>query len=246
MSDPIEPPPGTPDPELHEGSHEKPSQVEKYHVSLLHSPILRERSEPRDGYEPVPLWLAGLFGVLLFWGGWYLSEYSGGWDGANLDPRPEARFAGAVVDKGPVDPMELGKKLFTAHCVSCHQQSGQGVAGQYPPLVGSPWVLENPQHLKRILLLGLQGEITVAGATYNGNMPAFGARLSDEQVGAVLTYIRNSWGNSAGPIPAESVAATRKAIEGRTAPWTAAELAAITAPDWTAPPPDAKDDAQGD
>jgi len=237
MSDPIQPPPDSRRDLPAEGEYERPSEVEKYHVSLLHSPILRERSEPRDGYEPVPLWLAGLFGVLLFWGGWYLSEYSGGWSGANLDPRPEARFATAAAQKGPVDPMVLGKKLFTANCVSCHQQSGLGVEGQYPPLAGSPWVLGEPFRIKRILLLGLHGEIVVEGKTFNGNMPPFGARLKDEQIAAVLTYVRNSWGNVASPIQPESVAATRAAVGARTEPWTVGELTAITTPDWTPPPP---------
>jgi len=207
-------------------------------VSELHGAIVRERADPREGDEPVPLWLITLMGVLLFWGGWYLAEYSGGYRALVLDPRPEARFpARAAGEEKQEDPVALGRKLYTAHCVSCHQQGGQGVPGQYPPLDGSRWVTGSTTRLKRILLHGLNGEIEVQGEVYNGNMPAFGPRLSDEHLGAVLTYVRQAWSNAADPVPPESVAATREATKERTDPWTAPEVDAITEPDWTPPPP---------
>jgi mono/diheme cytochrome c family protein len=205
-------------------------------VAKLHAPILRERAEPRDGYEPVPLWLIILFSVLLFWGGWYLAEFGGGFRADVLDPRPEARFPGRAAVDAPQDPVALGKKLFTANCVSCHQQGGQGVPGQYPPLAGSEWVLGSPARLKRILLHGLAGDVVVKGETYNGNMAAFGARLSDEYIAALLTFLRQEWGNDASPIPPESVAATREATRERREPWSADELLAIEEPDYVPPP----------
>jgi mono/diheme cytochrome c family protein len=204
-------------------------------VSRMHSPILRERTEPRDGYEPIPLWLVGLFGVLIFWGGWYLAEYSGGWSSEILNPHPSARYPAVAGDQGPPDPMVVGKKLFTVHCVSCHQQSGQGVPGQYPPLAGSAWVTGTPARLKRILLQGLEGPVTVNGEVYNGNMPAFAAKLKDEHLAAVLTYVRGSWGNTGDAVTPESVIATRQATAGRTKPWSEAELQAITNLDYLPP-----------
>lgn len=204
---------------------------EQTNVQQLHGPILRERIDPREGYEPVPMWFTALCGALVFWAGWYMSEYGGGGKASVLDPRPEARFPARAGEAKNVDPRELGKKLFTAQCVSCHQQSGEGVAGQYPSLVGSPWVLENPQRSKRILLHGLKGPITVNGASFNSNMPAFGARMKDEHIAAILTYIRSAWGNEADPISPESVAATRAATTDRRSEWTAAELEAITEDD---------------
>lgn len=216
-------------------------------VQELHGPILRERVDPREGYEPVPLWFTGLCGALIFWAGWYMSEYGGGGKVEVLDPRPEMRFPGGGAVAGPVDPMELGKKLFTAHCVSCHGQNGLGTPGQYPPLVDSRWVTGNPGVVKRILLHGLDGPVTVKGETYNGNMPAFAAKLKDEHLAAVLTYIRGSWGNTADAVPAESVAATRTATAERTKSWSEAELKAITKDDWTAPPPsEEKDEGSGE
>ncbi|MHC4953433.1 MAG: c-type cytochrome [Planctomycetota bacterium] len=216
---------------------------EAHDVQELHGPILRERIDPEEGYEPVPMWFTALCGALVFWAGWYLAEYGGGGDPEILDPHPSARFPGG----GPKEPeslVDLGKKLFTAHCVSCHQQSGKGVPGQYPPLDGSKWVTEHPERAKRILLHGLDGPITVQGETYNGNMPAFGTKLKDRQIAAVLTYIRSAWSNEADDVPTESVAATREATQGRSKSWSAAELSAITVDDWTPPPPEEKQDPQ--
>lgn len=199
-------------------------------VGKLHDCVVREQVEPSDGFEPIPNWMVAFYMVLLFWGGWYLATYSGGWDANVLDENPAARFAALAAANTPPDPMEVGRRLYLANCVSCHQAAGQGVAGQYPPLAASEWVIENPQRLKRILLQGLEGPIVVLGNTYNGNMPAFN-RLRDDQIASILTYIRNSFGNSAGPITAEQVAATRTATTGRNAAWTAPELLAITDPD---------------
>jgi len=210
---------------------------DRHDVAQLHAPIMREKTEPRDGYEPVPLWLVGLFGVLIFWGGWYVAQYSGGWRADVLDPHPEARFAGTTArEEAPVDPVALGGRLFRVNCESCHQSDGRGVTGQYPPLAGSSWVNGEPYRLKRILLNGLEGPIEVEGTTYNGNMPVFGDRLNDSRIAALLTYIRQAWGNAAGAISTESVAATRAAVQDRRQPWTADELLAITEPDYTAAP----------
>jgi mono/diheme cytochrome c family protein len=207
------------------------SRPEEHGIAELHGAILRERVDPREGYEPVPMWFTALCGALVFWAGWYMSEYGGGGNPNVLDPRPAARFPASGAAQGPVDPKELGQKLFTAHCVSCHQQSGAGIPGQYPPLVGSPWVVGEPAVTKRILLHGLDGPITVEGATYNGNMPAFGAKLKDAHIAAVLTYIRSAWGNEASAVAPESVAATRAATAGRTKSWSESELKTVTKED---------------
>ena len=226
---PHNPPPPDQDPQsMRDHDH----QDEHNDINALHAPIVRENLEPRDGYEPVPLWLVALFGGLIFFGGWYLAMYSGGWRGDMLDPEPNARLAsgGAPADQ-PVDPVVLGEKLFKANCVSCHQADGRGVPGQYPPLAGSQWVLGPPHRVKRILLQGLEGPVTVKGETYNGNMPTFGPRLKDDKLAAVLTFIRQAWGNDAAPISAASVAATRAATQDRTQPWTADKLFTVTQPD---------------
>lgn len=210
--------------------------LERHDVTELHAPIIREKNEPRDGYEPVPVALIGVFAAVVFWGGYYLAANNGDFSGSYLDgdPRPVPGMAAGPV--GPPDPLVLGKKLYTGNCVSCHQANGAGVPGQYPPLAGSEWVMGEPARLKRILLHGLEGAVRVGGVTYNGNMPPFGAKMKDAQIAAVLSYIRSEWGNSAAPVSGEAVAATRDATKSRAQPWTEPELLAITKPDYTEPP----------
>ena len=116
-----------------------------------------------------------------------------------------------------------GENLYGQHCASCHGQQGTGL-GAFPPLAGSEWVTGDPDTAIRILLHGLQGRIEVDGRSYNNVMPAFGRRLSDEEVAALLSYIRSSWGNETETIRPEEVAEIRRQHSGRARPWTAAQL----------------------
>ncbi len=110
----------------------------------------------------------------------------------------------------PIDPavMELGKAQFLV-CGACHGQNGEGgPAG--PPLAKSEWVTGPVSNLILIQLRGLTGPITVDGVEYN--FPAGMTAMSyqtDEQVAAVLTFIRNSFGNQASAVTPEQVAALR-------------------------------------
>lgn len=190
----------------------------------LHDPT----ADPEDGYEPVPLWLIAMFGGLLAWGGWYLGTYSAGFRWYELDEK--ALYKAQPATQAEEDPIALGKRIFQGNCVSCHQASGEGVPGQYPTLHASEWVLGNPAWMKRIVLNGLEGPIEVKGQRYNSAMPPFGAKFNDKQIAAVINYVRTNqdWQNSAEPVTPESVAATRDATKGRSVPWTASELLAIT------------------
>lgn len=205
---------------------------EGLNVRDVHGAILREKDDPRDGYEPIPLWLVSGFMALVFWGGAYLAFNSGGFQSDVFNPTQVSWTGGGAVAKGPPDPMVVGKRLFTANCVACHQATGQGVAGQFPTLVDSEWVLggdwHGDNHLVKILLHGLQGPIQVKGDTYNGAMPPW-KQLKDDQIAMILTYIRNEWGNSAPPITAEQVAKVREETADRTEPYTQAQLQAIPA-----------------
>ena len=120
-----------------------------------------------------------------------------------------------------------GKQVYSTTCAACHQVTGEGTAGVFPPLAGSEWVNGDDAKVVRILLHGVTGPIEVAGETFNGMMPPWGGTLKDEDIAAVLTYVRSSWGNKAAPISAAKVASIRAATSSRTAPWTAAELAAV-------------------
>jgi quinoprotein glucose dehydrogenase len=104
--------------------------------------------------------------------------------------------------------MKSGKQQFIV-CGACHGQSGEGTAAG-PPLAGSEWVNGPAENLIRIQLRGLMGPVQVKGREYNipGGMAAL-AFQNDEQIAAVLTYVRNSFGNAAPPVPAAAVSALR-------------------------------------
>jgi hypothetical protein len=106
-----------------------------------------------------------------------------------------------------------------------------GVAGQFPPLVASEWVVGGDwvgdNHLVKILLAGMQGPVQVKGQSYNNAMPPW-AQLKDSEIAGILTYIRSEWGNNASPITEEFVAKVRAATD-RKDPWTQKDLKAIPA-----------------
>jgi len=201
-------------------------------VARVHGSILREQKEPKDGYEPVPLWLLTLFFAIVFWAGLYLAYYSGDFRADVFNPLHAAASAGAAEVAGPVDPRLVGKRVFTQNCVICHQATGLGVPGQFPPLAGSEWVLggdwHGDNHLVKILLKGLQGPVQVKGSTFNNAMPPW-AQLTDEQIAGVLTYVRSEWGNNAPPITVDFVKKIRDASTDRTEPWSMKDLQAIPA-----------------
>ena len=124
--------------------------------------------------------------------------------------------------RGPSEPAGLGAQVYATTCVTCHQRDGRGVPGAYPPLAGTPWVTGDEGRLVRLVLHGLRGPIDVDGVRYSNVMTAHGF-LSDDQIAAVVTYVRSEFGNAAGPVTPEQVAAVR-AAEPRRGPWTAAEL----------------------
>ena len=112
-------------------------------------------------------------------------------------------------------------------CQVCHQPTGAGLEGVFPPLAGSEWVTGPATVPIAIVLHGLQGEISVKGKTYNGAMMAWGTVLNDDDLAATLTYVRSQWGNRAAPVTAAQVRAVRARLASRTTPFTAAELKAL-------------------
>ena len=101
----------------------------------------------------------------------------------------------------------FGKRTYDQNCLACHQSSGEGIPGAFPPLAGSDYLLAKPTGAIDILLNGLSGKITVNGKQFNGVMPA--VQLSDENIANVLTYVLNTWGNQGGEITPDQVAAKR-------------------------------------
>jgi mono/diheme cytochrome c family protein len=194
-------------------------------VQTIHSPIYREKSEPRDGYQPIPMWLLLPAFALLMWGGWYLGEFSADFRADRYDGPTAFATSGRILSRSSppqLDPMVVGKRIYNS-CAACHQANGEGVAGRFPPLADSEWVKGDPRILSRILLQGIEGPMTVRGVRYEGLMPAW-PNLSDRDVAAVLTYIRGSWNNDAAAVPPELVADVRAVVGSRTRPWTEPEL----------------------
>jgi mono/diheme cytochrome c family protein len=207
-------------------------------LQKVHSQLMREKEEPTENFSPMPLFLVGLFMVLAFWAGIYLVKYSGDFGPFHYD---ETKVAGVAEDTGPreVDMMALGKRIYNQNCVACHQSSGLGLPGVYPPLVAADWVQDNPERLIKVILAGLAGPVVVNGNDYNNAMTAFG-RLSDQQIAAVLTYIRTdpAYENASYPVEPELVAQVRADYGARTEPWTQVELEEIHGPvtgQWSPP-----------
>jgi putative heme-binding domain-containing protein len=126
---------------------------------------------------------------------------------------------------------KLGTKVFMrdAHCMTCHQPTGNGLGNVYPSLTGSPWVVGSEERLIKATLHGLWGKMEVNGKTYDPAlgvppMTAFGSLLDDKELAAVLTFVRNSWGNKAPVVSAETVKKVRAANTSRTVFWKPEEL----------------------
>ncbi len=207
---------------------------EKYSIEEMHQAAMREKNDPEEGLEPIPLWIVALCGIAIFAGGLYMGKYNGGFR-SDVFNEQQVVF-GPVQSAAPkqVDPIAIGRRLYTANCATCHQTSGAGVPGQYPPLAGSDQVNGPHNRLIRVLLNGLNGPIVVKGNTYNGNMASWKDQLTDEQIAYILTYIRQEWGNQSGAITKEAVAAERELVKDRRQPWTWAELSQIAPKDYDA------------
>jgi mono/diheme cytochrome c family protein len=200
-------------------------------VERIHRAIRREPRDPTEGNEVPPWAFWAAIAIAFVWAGWYLGRFGG-----EFNTRTHIELAGrqpGIAAEGAsrevasiADPVQAGQGLYTQHCQSCHQQNGQGLAGAFPPIIGSEWVTGDSIVPVRILLHGLNGPITVRGNSYNGAMPAWRDVLSDQEIAAVVTYIRQWKPNAAPAVSPEFVAREREASKDRATPWTAAELQA--------------------
>ena len=122
-----------------------------------------------------------------------------------------------------------GAEIYTreGHCGTCHQPDGKGLpdAG-FPPVAGTKWSNGDSTRLIKLTLKGMMGPIEVAGKSYAGQVPMtpFEYLLKDDEIAAVLTYVRNSFGNKASPISDAQVKEVRDAMKGRAGLWSPAEL----------------------
>jgi mono/diheme cytochrome c family protein len=187
--------------------------------------------------EPLPLWLFLLCGFALFLAGSSFTGF-GVFGQGLLDQGPGAPVlagAASTAAQAPATPIELGKKIYDGNCASCHQASGAGSPGSYPPLVGSAYVLGSKERLAAILLKGLQGPLTVNGASFGTMvMPAQETVLTPEKIADLMTYIRGTWGNTANAVTVDEVNAAKTKFASHSQAFTQPDLLKI-APDGADP-----------
>lgn len=184
----------------------------------------REKPEPQELARPVAKPLLALVFVLVVFGIVYILRSGPTESPALGDHRTLEDLTAKAVPAGKVD----GAAVFAARCVACHQATGAGLPGVFPPLAGSEWVTGKAAIPIQIVLHGLQGTVTVKGATFNGQMPPLGDQMSDDEIAAAISYIRKQWGNTADDVDVAAVKEQRAATAARTAPWNGdAELATL-------------------
>jgi mono/diheme cytochrome c family protein len=175
--------------------------------------------EPEATRSAVPMGIVVLTFALLFLGGVYFDHHSGWFNARVYSPYVSGEQLELYQPKsGAAAALAQGKKVYETVCGICHGPDGMGKPGQAPPLAGSEWVNAGGFHrLAQIPLDGLNGDLQVEGKDWNLNMAPMGAALSDSDLAAVLTYIRSSWGNKAGPVSADDVKAIRAVVAGHPA-----------------------------
>lgn len=191
----------------------------------------REHPEPEEGTLTTPKVVLAWIVILIVWGvgyyAWQIGKPMLGGDSRTAVDLNTPSSKETLITENDIRIGPDGKTVFAAHCSACHQATGQGIPSAFPPLAGSKWVnTQNPNLPLAIVHDGLSGEIEVAGAIYNGIMPAFKNVLSSAELAAVLTYIRHEWGNNAKDLDASMVDKYSNSVGDRGA-WTVDELKQI-------------------
>ncbi|GMQ29390.1 DUF7133 domain-containing protein [Algoriphagus confluentis] len=143
--------------------------------------------------------------------------------------KPSERLASqTTLDEAGMKLFAEGRQKYLATCSGCHGNNGRGASRMGPPLAGSEWVLGDEVRLSLIMLHGIEGPIEVAGKKYDAPeilpvMPSH-STMDDRSIAAILTYIRNEWGNQAPAVTGRTVGTTRVLNQGRVYPWSASEL----------------------
>ena len=209
-------------------------------ITEVHAAIAREHAEPSADVTPIPTWLSIVCAAALCWAGIYVGIFHGGFSPKvynEYESNPTAFFplpGGAT--SGPGGPaveltaLQLGEKVYKEVCQACHQPTGLGQAGQFPALAGSEWVdgsEYNEKRLVAVVLKGMKGPVTVKGSAYNGAMPPQENALKPNKLAAVLTYVRQAWGNKGGEITEAQVVAAKKEFADRSDQWTVEEIKKI-------------------
>ena len=110
-------------------------------------------------------------------------------------------LGGAALAQGQGDARQRGQEVFEANCAQCHRSNGEGLPATFPALNKNAFVLGDPKPVIAAVLNGLRGNL--------GRMPGWKDKLDDDQIAAVVTYLRQTWSNRAAPVTPAMVAATR-------------------------------------
>jgi mono/diheme cytochrome c family protein len=192
-------------------------------------------SEPKATRRAAPAWLLVIFFLLIYWGMVYFDEHSGWANPQVYVPYHSIEELALYQPSVERSAFQFGKAVYDKPtCIACHQADGKGVPGQNPPLVGSDWINETePGRIIRIVLNGLNGPLQVKGQSFNGSMVPWKDVLNDEEIAAVLTYVRQNkeWGNNAPEVKPERVKAVRDKIKDKSTPFTPEELQQVAPTD---------------
>jgi mono/diheme cytochrome c family protein len=178
-------------------------------------------SRPDDTFEPVraetpapiPTWAWVLFLVVGAWSIWFAASDFGEYQAQQAAAKMasvQIVSTSAPTAAAPPSWAALGEQVYGNKCAACHQLTGQGLPGVFPPLKSSAVVTAaDPAEHIRTVLRGLTGK-TIGGVAYATAMPAFADQLTDDEVAAVLSYERSSWGNQAPPVKPDDVKTARR------------------------------------
>jgi mono/diheme cytochrome c family protein len=191
----------------------------------VHTRLNREKHPPTQGFLVAPLIFVFVFGCLIFVCSIQLAHSTN-----QFQLHPPQEIVELTDDEKEALRLERkfdsGKKIFAVRCASCHQTSGLGIAGQYPPLVDSKWANSDPGLIANIILKGLKGEILVNGETYGTNAAVNMAAvpITDREIANVTTYVRQAWGNNAPEILESEVSTFRNESKDQIDQWTGDQL----------------------
>ncbi len=213
--------------------------LETADITEVHAAIAREHAEPSAGMTPIPTWLSIVCAAALCWAGVYVGMFNGGFSGkvyneyesspAAFFPLPGGALAGAGGPAAELPPLQLGAKVYKETCINCHMPNGLGQPGAVPSLAGSEWVDGaefNEKRLAAIVLKGVKGPVAVKGANFNSQMQAW-EPLGPKKLAAVLTYVRQEWGNKGGEITEAQIVAAKKDFSSHSDQWTIDEIKQI-------------------
>lgn len=161
---------------------------------------------------PIPTWTWVLALVIAAWAMWYSAMEFREYRQVRVAAAPSAALGGGQAEGsggGEAASGKLGEQVYGNQCAACHQLSGVGVPGVFPPLAGNAVVTaDNPMEHIRIVLRGQKGK-AIGGVSYASPMPEFAAQLTDEEIAAVINHERTSWGHNTRVVAAKDVAAVR-------------------------------------